>query len=814
MARAGFVLRFLRPCAVAAFLGLVAACGGGGGGGEPVRTVTTVTVSSPTSTPKQGDTVQLTAVARDQFGDVLSGRTAAWSTSDAKVATISSTGLLQAVAPGAVVATATIDGLPGSLPLTVVPPPVQKKLALFAGDLSGPPNGQVGDLGGPGNVDGIGAAARFRSPFGLAVDRRGYIYVADESNHTIRKITPAGVVSTLAGSAGLNGSADGAGADARFNFPEGVATDAEGNIYVADSYNNAIRKITPAGLVSTLAGKAGTGGSEDGSGTDARFSWPRGVAVDGAGNVYVADCNNNEIRKITPAGLVSTLAGKAGTGGSEDGSGADARFSCPTGVATDGTGNVYVVGFSGAIRKVTPAGVVSTLAGSAHFFGSEDGSGADARFSMDPSGVATDSAGSVYVADSRNHTIRKITPAGVVTTFAGTAGLAGSVDGSGADARFAWPRGVATDSAGDIYVADSGNYTVRKITPAGLVSTLAGSAPLVGSVDGTGADARFYRPTGLGTDIAGNVYVADQVNHTIRKITPAGVVSTLAGSAGLNGSADGAGAGARFHYPNAVAADRAGNVYVVDTLNLKIRKITPGGVVSTLAGSGALGSTDGDGATATFQFCGPIMCFGPGPFDCFPIRCDVDAPGIATDPDGNVYVSDYCNHTIRKITPAGVVSTLAGSAGISGNADGSGADARFSSPSGVATDSVGNLYVGDSGNHTIRKITPAGLVSTLAGSAGLTGSADGSGADARFSGPRGVATDNVGNVYVADYDNDTIRKVDKNGVVTTIVGVPGVQGFSPGPLPGLLAHPWGVAVSGTSLYVTLYNGVAVVTDVP
>ena len=297
------------------------------------------------------------------------------------------------------------------------------------------------------------------------------------SNNTIRKITPAGVVSTLAGLAGSSGSADGTGSAARFCYPYGVAVDGSGNVYVADTDNYTIRKITPAGVVSTLAGLAGSSGSADGTGSAARFDYPYGVAVDGSGNVYVADSGNNTIRKITPAGVVSTLAGMAGSSGSADGTGSAARFNYPTGVAVDGSGNVYV-------------------------------------------------------ADTGNNTIRKITPAGVVSTLAGTAGSSGSADGTGSAARFYYPYGVAVDGSGNVYVADNDNYTIRKITPAGVVSTLAGLAGSSGSADGTGSAARFYYPYGVAVDGSGNVYVADTDNDTIRKITPAGVVSTLAGLAG------------------------------------------------------------------------------------------------------------------------------------------------------------------------------------------------------------------------------------------------------------------------------------------
>jgi len=303
-------------------------------------------------------------------------------------------------------------------------------------------------------------------PEGVAVDGDGNLYVTDTDNHTIRKITPAGVVTTLAGTAESSGSADGTGADARFSYPVGVAVDGDGNLYVTDRQNHTIRKITPAGVVTTLAGTAESSGSADGTGADARFYYPYGVAVDGDGNLYVTDTDNHTIRKITPAGVVTTLAGTAGSSGSADGTGADARFSGPVGVAVDGDGNLYVTdNDNNAIRKITPAGVVTTLAGTAGSYGSADGTGADARFSG-PVGVAVDGDGNLYVTDTDNHTIRKITPAGVVTTLAGTAGSYGSADGRGPLARFSGPVGVAVDGDGNLYVTDRQNHTIRKITPA------------------------------------------------------------------------------------------------------------------------------------------------------------------------------------------------------------------------------------------------------------------------------------------------------------------------------------------------------------
>lgn len=650
----------------------------------------------------------------------------------------------------------------------------------------------AGDMRGAGAVDGTGATARFNVPADVTTDPAGNVYVADYSNHTIRRITPAGVVTTLAGTPGIEGAADGAATVASFSSPNGIAADRAGNVYVADSDNHTIRKITPAGVVSTFAGRARVRGSLDGTGTAACFDSPRRLAVDSAGNVYVADSGNNTIRKITPDGRVTTLAGMAGVKGSADGTGAAARFDGPEGIATDSAGNVYVGDSNFVVRKITPAGLVTTLAGTAGVSGSTDGIGAAARFGG-PTGLATDSAGNVYMSDDVNSIIRKITPGGIVTTLAGTAGVSGSTDGTGAAARFLGLGGIAADAAGNVYVADLFNYAVRKITPAGVVTTLAGTARLRGSSDGTGTAARFNEPGGVAADNAGNVYLADHGNHTIRRITSGGTVTTLAGTAGIKGSVDGNGPAARFASPVRVATDAAGNIYVADTGNSTIRKITPAGVVTTLAGkAGVQGSIDGTGAEARF--------YSP--------------TGVATDSAGNVYVADSSNENIRKITPAGAVTTLAGTAGVRGSTDGTGAAARFNIPLDVATDSAGNVYVADYNNKTIRKITPAGEVTTLAGSPGVRGSTDGTGPAARFYEPEGLAVDSAGNVYVADRRNHTIRKITPAGVVTTIAGAPGVPGFAQGGLPGRIGYPVSVAVSGTSLYITLHDGVAVVRNRP
>jgi sugar lactone lactonase YvrE len=465
----------------------------------------------------------------------------------------------------------------------------------------------------------------------VTVDSAGIVYVADTFNHTIRKITSSGVVTTLAGLANTVGSADGTGSAARFYFPYDVAVDRFGSIYAGDA-NCLIRKITTAGVVTTPAGLAGSVGSADGDGSAARFNYPRGVAVDIWGLVYAADTLNHTIRAIEPFdGRVRTIGGLAGMAGSADGVGGSALYKNPEGVAADRTGNIYVANTNGpTIRKITPGGQVTTFAGIAGVGGQADGPGYAAIFAR-PVGIAVDRTGNLYVTDYEADTIRKITSSGIVSTLAGSAFVEGSTDGTGSAARFYYPQGIAVDSSGNIFVADTLNHTIRKVTQGGIVSTFAGMAGAAGSTDGTGNAARFNNPTGISVDSSGFIYVADRLNHTVRRITSAGAVSTLAGAAGVTGSADGIGSFARFNNPCGVTVDRAGNIYVADVFNETIRKVTPGGVVTTLGGMpGTFGSSDGVGSAARFYL----------PF------------AVASDQAGNLYVADTDNETIRLGLPA------------------------------------------------------------------------------------------------------------------------------------------------------------------
>jgi sugar lactone lactonase YvrE len=386
----------------------------------------------------------------------------------------------------------------------------------------------AGQAGVSGYVDGTGAAALFEYPEGVAVDGAGNVYVADNLSH-IRKITPAGVVTTIPGGAGL-----------------GIAVDGSGNLYTC---GGPIQMITPAGVVTTIAGgdaDSGPSSFQDGPAPIAKFYSPNGIAVDGAGNVYIADSGNYVIRKISN-GFVSTIAGLPGTYGAADGTGSAARFSYPTCVAVDASGNVYVgdAGSNCAIRKITPAGVVTTLAGKFGTNGDTDGTGAAALF-YPMYGITIDSSGNLYVT-SANNTIRKVTSAGVVTTLAGTSNVAGSADGTGAKALFNYPIGIAVDAAGDLFVGDSLNATIRRsyvasssspaIVTQPVSQSLAIGASATFSVTATGVPVPTYQWQFNGSDIGGatnptlvigSVQAANLGSYTVIVANASGAVTSSA----------------------------------------------------------------------------------------------------------------------------------------------------------------------------------------------------------------------------------------------------------------------------------------------
>ncbi len=624
----------------------------------------------------------------------------------------------------------------------------------------------AGAYGSFGNLDGVTEAARFYHPSDLAKDSSGNFFVVDRDNHRIRKVTSAGVVTTFAG--GSAGAADGSGTSASFNSPRGIGIDSNDNLYVADTDNHTIRKITSAGVVTTFAGTAGVSGSTNASGTSATFNYPTDVVVDTNGNIFVADSQNNLIRKITNAGVVTTFAGSTSSG-SIDGTGTDARFSTPKFLTIDSQNNLYVTdSINHTVRKITNAGVVTTIAGLAGINGHSDGAVNLASFDS-PSGISIDSSSNLYVAEEGNHTIRKISKFQSVCTLAGS-GSAGYKNLTGEYAQFDSPQGVILDSSKNILIADYNNHLLRKVAAGNVVSTLAGKKS---DQSDLASYEKLSAPMALTADSGLNLYLAGSTS-TIQEISYlTGNVYLLAGS-GTAGSSDGTGENAEFGGTiYGMATDASGNVYVADYSNHSIRMITTMGVVTTIAGtSGLSGDTDATGASARFY----------GPY------------GIVRDSYGDFFVSDSFNHTIRKVTSAGVVTTFAGTSGISGSTDATGTSAKFNLPGAITIDSNDNLYVVDYGNHTIRKITNAGVVTTLAGTAGVSGYLDGTGAVVRFNYPQGISVDRFDDLYVSDTGNNVVRKVTSAGVATTVVGSYGSTGVTLGTLPGTLSAPKGMYV--------------------
>lgn len=709
-------------------------------------------------------------------------------------------------------------------------------LIIFIPGLTGcPPGGSVNNTGGaysvttlagtPFSMDAIGAAANFKMPSGVA--RVGdNLYVTDSDNNTIRKITiSTGEVSTFAGMAGSRGSTDGLGVSARFSYPNGVASDGT-HLYVADTFNNAIRKIAIAtGEVTTVAGSLHVNGYADGTGSAAQFRNPYGITTDGI-NLYVADTENHTLRKIAPSGgnlntmtsanaVVTTLAGSGQSNpGNTDATGTAAQFRTPKSITTDGI-NLYVADtYNNAIRKIAPASgslndMTSSNAGVttlATFFNSYQ------------LGIIV-ADNSLIVADTGNYRLRKLTPvsgslkdmtsANVgVSTLAG--GSNGSMDGTGVAAQFNHPSGLGSDGS-NLYVADSDNATIRQVVMAsGVVTTLAGTA--VGR-DGTGSVARFGSLANIASD-GTYLFMADQT--TIRKIAiQTGEVTTHAGTTGTYGSIDGTGSLARLYGAIGVTIDGS-NLYIAESVCIR-KLVINTAEVTTLAGNCGLADyrdTTGTEAGTAARFW--------------------NISGITTD-GSSLYVVDTYNNAVRKIAPASgnlsditsasaVVTTLAGGGpGTQSYVDGIGMAARFFLPHGITTDG-NNLYIADTVNNVVRKIAPISgslnamtsnnaMVTTLAGSAGNKGSTDATGTAAQFNFPKGMTTDGV-SLFVTDTGNHTIRKItpldgnlstmaNSNAVVTTLAGSSGNFGVVNG--AGSSARfwsPWGITKVGTRLFIS------------
>ena len=611
----------------------------------------------------------------------------------------------------------------------------------------------VAGTGTPGFSGDGGAAtsARLNSPRGVALDSSGNLYIADATNHRVRKVdATTGNISTVAGTGTPGFSGDGGAAtSAALGSPRGVALDGSGNLYIADWSNHRIRRVdATTGNISTVAGMGSLGFSGDGgAATSATLNLPQGVALDGSGNLYIADSWNHRIRRVdATTGNISTVAGTGTLGHNGDGGAAtSARLNSPRGVALDGSGNLYIATASG-IRKVdATTGNISTVAPGSGFGG--DGGPATAARLNGPAGVALDSSGNLYIADSRNHRIRKVDTSGNISTTAGTG--ANGDGGAANSARLSFPEGVALDGSGNLYIADSSNHRIRKVdATTGNISTVAGTGTSgFGGDGGAATSATLHSPQGVALDISGNLYIADYSNFRVRKVDAAtGIISTVAGTGLFGSSGDGGAAtAATLSSPSEVVLDSSGNLYIAELLGHRIRRVDAAtGVISTFAGTGTSGFGGDGGAATAATFSSPN--------------------GVALDGAGNLYIATG-DVRIRKVDAAtGNISTVAGTGMYGSGGDGSAAtSARLSFPEGVALDGSGNLYIADSGNHRIRKVdATTGIISTVAGTGTSGFGGDGGApASARLSFPEGVALDGSGNLYIADSGNHRIRRTTR-----------------------------------------------------
>lgn len=532
-------------------------------------------------------------------------------------------------------------------------------------------------------------------------------------------------------------------------------------------------------LIETVAGTGKAGYNSDRTqATQAALAIPTGVAIDAAGNLYIADRNNHRVRKVAVSGEIITLAGTGTAGYSGDnGFAVQAQLQSPGGVAVAADGSVYIADTGNhVIRKVDANGVISTIAGTGSSGRGDDKLQAIQSALNGPMAVAVGPAGLVYFSDTDNQRIRKIAKDGTVSTIAGVGWSGFDGDGGPAiKAKLKNPKAIAVDAQGNVYITDSGNSRVRKIDTAGNISTIAGSTNVTYSGDGAHAQrAALDNPQGVAVDSEGRIFISDSFNHRIRMIDAEGIIHTIAGSGfiGLGSGGDGGDGGiattARLFNPYHLAVSVTGVLYVADSQNSRIRRLSPDYPsayrIETYAGANSTGLTGG----------GYSGDDGPA------VRAHMKAlSDLALDSEGNLYIADTGNHRIRKVDTKGVISTVAGR-GIQGyDGDGGPAlQAMLKRPAAVAVDRNGLLYIADTDNQRIRKIDARGVISSIAGS-GETGFAgdNGQAVNAKFNKPQGIAVDGAGNLYIADSGNHRIRKVDANGLISTIAGS-GVQGFS------------------------------------
>jgi uncharacterized protein (TIGR03437 family) len=620
---------------------------------------------------------------------------------------------------------------------------------------------------------GPATAAQISTIQGIAVDRLGNLYLSDTGNHRVRMISTSGIITTLAGTGVAGFSGDGGPATAaQLNLPYGLAADLAGNLYVADLGNDRVRRIGPDGVMATVAGNGSQGSSGDGgAATGAQLLSPRNVAVDAAGNFYFSEFEGHRVRKVTPAGIISTVAGTGVAGFSGDGEPAvNAQLAFPAGLALDRLGALYIADSgNNRVRKILTGGVISTVVGGSpstvlgtpvavavdvsetlyvadlsYVVHSYTAAGAWSDVTavgqlIAPHDLAVDLNGDLYIADGVH--IRKVV-SGQMQTVAGDGYMHAIGDGGLAtNALLSQPSAIALNGAGSLYIADTGTQRVRQVLPTGVIQTLVGTG-----IAGTASDnvaaatATLDSPMGVALDAASDILIADTDNHRIREVGADGLIHNLVGT-GVGGlGAEGLPpAQTQLNGPRAVCTGRGGTMFVVDTGNNRVLEAAPQALVVTAAGNGAAGDSGDGGPARLAQLNQPSAC--------------------ALNSAGELFIADTLNHSIRKVDPSGTISTVAGTgaAGFSGD-EGPATAAGISAPGGVVVDDNGNIYIADTGNNRIRQVTPDGLIHTIAGqnSAGFSGDG-GPAASAQISAPGGLLLDGAGDLYFADTGNNRVR---------------------------------------------------------
>ncbi len=638
-----------------------------------------------------------------------------------------------------------------------------------------------------GGYLGIGDSAKAIGllPQAQVVDKSGNIYIADYGKWLIRKLSNKGIYSIVAGTGIYGFSGDGGKATAaQISYTYSLTLDDEGNLYFSDNSNARVRKINTNGIVTTIAGNGTYGFSGDsGLATAAEISGVDGIAIDQKGNIYLADLGNNRIRKIDKNGIITTIAGSSFQGTTGDGGPATlARLILPIGVTVDSLGELFIADVgANNIRKIDSNGIISTIAGSTDGqpgFSGDGGPATAARFNQIVGSVAVDGQGNIYIPDAGNNRIRKIDKNGIVNTVIGNGISDNTGDGGLAiNASINTPSSVNVNSAGNIYIAVK-NY-VREVDVNNIIHTVAGNGS--GGFNGDGilaAKSQLYEPRTVKVDDSNNVYLIDAGDYRVRKILPDGKIITVAGN-GLNSGLigdSGLATNATLGYILALAKDKKGNLYIADDANQSIRKVDGSGIITTIAGGNGATGFSGDGGAATLA--------------------QLSYPdGLAIDDTGNIYIADKNNQRIRKIDVNGIITTIAGNGtrGFSGDG-GSAIAAELNYPDGLAIDNVGNILIADNVNNRVRKIDNNGIITTVAGNGTSAFNGDGGSATAAGLTAIDVAADSSGNILIADRGNDRIRKVDKNGIISTIAGGGNVYGDGGNPLVADLPGLYSVAV--------------------